>query len=48
MDPMITTGITSENVVRVIFSYLRETESIDVHDVEDLTELLGRDISYVV
>jgi choline dehydrogenase len=47
MDPIITTGITSDNVARVMFEYLRETEGIEVDDVEELAELLVRDINRV-
>jgi choline dehydrogenase len=47
MDPMITTGITSDNVARFMFEYLRDTEGIEVNDVEHLAELLVRDINRV-
>jgi choline dehydrogenase len=47
MDPMITGGITSENVARFLSKYLRETEGIDVDGVEHLAELLVRDINRV-
>jgi hypothetical protein len=48
MNPIITTGITSDNVARVMFEYLRETEGIEVDDVEQLAELLVRDTTELI
>jgi choline dehydrogenase len=47
MDPMITTGITSDSVAQVMYNYIRDTEGIEVDDVEHLAELLVRDINRV-
>jgi choline dehydrogenase len=47
MDRMVTTGISSENVARFISSYLRETEGIETEDVEQMAELLIRDINRI-
>jgi choline dehydrogenase len=47
MDPLVTTGITSENVRRVVSSIIGETEGIEAADVEQLAELLVRDINRV-
>lgn len=47
MDPMITAGITSENVRRFVSSIIRETEGIEATDVQQLAELLLRDMNNV-
>lgn len=47
MDPLITSGITSENVGRFVSSIIRETEGIESADVQQLAELLVRDINRV-
>ncbi|KAF2625035.1 GMC oxidoreductase [Macroventuria anomochaeta] len=47
MDPLITTGITSEKVGRFVSSIIRETEGIESADVQQLAELLVRDINRV-
>ena len=45
MDPLITTGISSPNVARVVSALLREAEGIEVKDTQHLAELLDRDIN---
>ncbi|KAL1656399.1 hypothetical protein SLS61_000862 [Didymella pomorum] len=47
MDPLITAGITSENVRRFVSSIIRETEGIEATDVQQLAELLLRDMNNV-
>ena len=47
MDPLVTSGITSENVRRVLSSIIRETEGIEATDVQQLAELLRRDMNIV-
>lgn len=47
MDPLITSGITSENVGRVVSSIIRETEGIEPEGVQELAEMLARDINNV-
>ncbi|EUC39559.1 GMC oxidoreductase [Bipolaris oryzae ATCC 44560] len=47
MNPLITTGITSENVARFVSSIIRETEGIEPENVEHLAELLVRDINKI-
>jgi choline dehydrogenase len=47
MDPMVTANINSDNVAQVMYEYLRETEGIEVDDVEHLAELLVRDINRI-
>ncbi|PVH71670.1 GMC oxidoreductase [Cadophora sp. DSE1049] len=47
MDPYVTTGITSDNVARVVSNLLRETEGIEVEDVAQMAELLQRDINRI-
>lgn len=47
MDPLVTAGITSENVRHFVSSIIRETEGIDVTDVHQLAELLVRDMNSV-
>jgi choline dehydrogenase len=47
MDPMVTANINSDHVAQVMYEYLRETESIEVDDVEHLAELLVRDINRI-
>jgi choline dehydrogenase len=47
MDPMVTTYINSDNVAHVMYEYLRQTEGIEVDDVEHLAELLVRDINRI-
>ena len=47
MDPLITSGITSENVGRFVSSLIRETEGIEAEDVQQLAELLVRDINSI-
>jgi choline dehydrogenase len=47
MDPMISAGLTSDNVARFMSSYFRETEDIDTDDVEQMAKLLVRDINRV-
>lgn len=47
MDPLITTGITSENVALLVSSIIRETEGIEPENVEHLAELLVRDINRI-
>jgi choline dehydrogenase len=47
MDPMVVTGITSERVANFLSSYLRETENIETEDIEQIAELLVRDINRV-
>ena len=42
MDPLMTSGITSENVERVVSSIIRETEGTDPADIQQLAELLVR------
>jgi choline dehydrogenase len=47
MDPLMTSGIASENVERVVSSIIRETEGIDQADIQQLAELLVRDINKI-
>jgi choline dehydrogenase len=47
MDPLITSGITSENVGRFVSSIIRETEGIEAQDAQQLAELLVRDINRI-
>lgn len=47
MDPLITSGITSENVARFVSAMIRETEGIETESVEQIAELLARDINKV-
>jgi choline dehydrogenase len=47
MDPLITSGITSENVARFVSAMIRETEGIETESVEQIAELLVRDINKV-
>ena len=47
MDPLLASGITSENVERVVSSIIRETEGIDPADIQQLAELLVRDINKI-
>jgi choline dehydrogenase len=47
MDPLITSGITSENVARFVSAMIRETEGIETESVEQIADLLARDINKV-
>lgn len=47
MDPLITSGITSDNVGRFLSSLIHETEGIEAEDVQQLAELLVRDINRI-
>lgn len=47
MDPLVTTGITSGNVASVVSGVLREAEGIEVESVQQMAELLERDINRV-
>ncbi|KAJ8116073.1 hypothetical protein OPT61_g2425 [Boeremia exigua] len=47
MDPLTTTGITSENVARFVSSIIREIEGIEVENLNDLAKLLSRDINSI-
>lgn len=47
MDPLITSGITSENVGRVVSSIIRETEGVEAESVQQLARLLVRDINRI-
>jgi choline dehydrogenase len=47
MDPMITTGISSENVAHFVSMMLREAEGIEVDSVQHIADLLSRDINSV-
>jgi choline dehydrogenase len=47
MDPLITTGITSENVRRYVSSIIGETEGIEPADIQELAKLLVRDINRI-
>jgi choline dehydrogenase len=47
MDPLITSGIASENVARFVSAMIRETEGIETESVEQIAELLARDINKV-
>jgi choline dehydrogenase len=44
---MVVTGITSERVASFLSAYLRETENIETEDIEQIAELLVRDINRV-
>lgn len=45
MDPMLTASLESPNVARFYEKYLRETEGIEADSVEEIAELLTRDIN---
>jgi choline dehydrogenase len=45
MNPMITTGISSENVARVVSALIHEAEGTEVDNVQHMAELLERDIN---
>jgi choline dehydrogenase len=47
MDPLITSGITSENVRRFVSSIIRETEGLEATEVQQLADLLVRDMNSV-
>lgn len=47
MDPMLTASLESPNVARFFEMYLRETEGIEAGSVEEIAELLTRDINRV-
>ncbi|KAH7081275.1 hypothetical protein BKA63DRAFT_404856 [Paraphoma chrysanthemicola] len=47
MNPLVTTGITSDNVARFVSSIVSETEEVEAEDVQQLAQLLVRDINTV-
>ncbi|KAH7091519.1 hypothetical protein FB567DRAFT_577381 [Paraphoma chrysanthemicola] len=47
MNPLIATGITSDNIARFVASIVRETEGVDAEDAQQLAQLLVRDINRV-